>query len=194
MKNSLLAITLALLSVTTAYAAAPKANGFYFGGVAGFSNLDSDGLEKDLDSVQNTTSASWGIYGGYKFLKYLAVEGRFTYLGLAKFTTGEYSAKIKPTALTANLVGILPLGESGAEIFGQVGVGGVFVDDNFSSVGLTSLDNEATGTVGLGIRTYVTETVALSFQYDVYGWEAKVQDKKYDLLAGTALFGLQWMF
>ena len=194
MQKSLL-FALLFLGATAAHAVEPKAQGFYFGGVAGVTNFDDDGIGKAYGADLKDNSASFGIFGGYKFLKFLSVEGRFTYLGKYDYLDDAATKiKVKPTALTANLVGIIPLGGSGVELFGQAGVGGVFINDNLPSVGLPSLDNEATGTVGAGIRVYATETVAISAHYDWYGWEQKFESQKYDVNVETVLFGLQWLF
>jgi hypothetical protein len=189
MQKSIVAFMLAVLAVATTQAAEPKESGPYFGGVAGFSGFDDDGLGDAYSVSLDNDSVAFGIFGGYKLLKYLALEGRFTYLG-----DGGAETTLKPTALTANVVGILPLGSSGTELFGQVGVGGVSINDNLSNAGTSNLDNEAVGTVGVGIRVYATDTVALSAQYDVYGWQSKVEGEKYDFTVGALLFGLQWQF
>ena len=189
MHKSIVVLMLAILGATTAQAAQPSESGPYTGGVAGLSGSDDDGLGDRYGIDLGDTSAGFGIFAGYKFFKYLSVEGRFTYLG----NSGQ-GVTLKPTALTANVVGILPLGSGGLELFGQAGIGGVFLNENLESRGAPGLDDETVATVGIGIRAYATEQVALTAQYDLYGWQAKVEGQDYDLSTGMFLFGLHFQF
>jgi hypothetical protein len=189
MHKSIVVLTLAILGATTVQGAQPSERGFYTGGVAGFTGSDDDGLGDRYGVDLGDTSAGFGLFGGYKLMKYLSVEGRFTYLG-----NGGQGVTLKPTALTANLVGILPLGSRGLELFGQVGVGGVFINENLEDRGAPGLDDETVATVGAGIRAYATEKVALTAQYDLYGWQSKVEGQEYDLSSGLFLFGLHFQF
>ena len=189
MQKQILIFALVLLGATQAQAVEPKEKGFYAGGVVGFSNFDDDGFGGVYNQNLSGESGAFGVFGGYKLLKYLSFEGRFTYLGDA-----DKTLTYKPTALTANVVGILPLGTSGVELFGQLGVGGVFINENLSDVGADSQGNEAVGTAGVGIRIYATEMVSFSFQYDRYAWEQKDKGQKYDFSSDTFLAGIQWLF
>ena len=191
MKNRTFILALALIGagLTQTHAAQPKEKGFYFGGVAGISNFDDDGFGEVYDQDLNRESGAYGVFGGYKFLKYLSLEGRFTQLGDASL-----SLTYKPTALTANVVGILPLGSRGVELFGQAGLGAVSINENLSNVGADSQGTEQVGTIGVGIRVYPTEIVSLSLQYDRYGWEQKDKGEKYDFSTDMIMVGLQWLF
>jgi len=189
MQKKILIFALVLMGATQAQAVEPKEKGFYAGGVVGFTNFEDDGLGKIYSQDLTSESGAFGVFGGYKLLKYLAFEGRFTYLGDA----GE-SVRYKPTALTANVVGILPLGASGVELFGQLGLGGVFISENLSSVGADSEDKSTVGTAGVGVRIHATEMVSFSFQYDWYQWEQKDKGEKYDFNADSFLAGIQWLF
>jgi len=189
MQKKILIFALVLMGATQAHAVEPKEKGFYAGGVVGFSNFEDDGLGGVYNQNLSGESGAFGVFGGYKLLKYLSFEGRFTYLGSA-YKTLTY----KPTALTGNVVGILPLGTSGVELFGQLGIGGVFINENLSSVGADDQDKEVVGTAGVGVRVYATEMVSFSFQYDRYGWEQKDKGKTYDFSSDTFLAGIQWLF
>jgi len=189
MPKSILICALVLIGANQAYAAQPKEKGFYAGGVVGFTSFDDDGLGSIYSEKLSSQSGAFGVFGGYKFLKYLSLEGRFTYLGNA----GE-SLRYKPTALTANVVGILPLGTSGLELFGQAGLGGIFINENLSNAGIDSQDNELVGNVGGGIRAYATDTVSISLEYARYGWEQEDKGQTSDFTTDTVLFGLQWLF
>jgi len=114
-------------------AAEPPARGFYVGGSAGITELDDDGLASSVGIDLDDSDTSFGIYGGYKILKYLAVEGRLVNLG--SYTLSDSfspaSEDIDLSVLSAHVVGIVPFGASGWEIFGQLGLGRLNIDTDF---------------------------------------------------------------
>lgn len=196
MKIKFFAFALLLFGTSTVMAVEPAANGWYFGGNAGVTRFDDDDLIKNINEAEgealslDKTSYAYGIYGGYKFLKFLSLEGRFTSLG--DFTVTEQlvgQESIKPTALTANVVGIIPFGASGWEIFGQLGAGGVFINTDFPEV-----DDDTVLTAGAGVRVYATERVALGLQYDWYTSEQTVLGEKFDFSVGATQFTLHFQF
>jgi len=192
MRITLSLLALAGLLATPAHAVQPKESGFYVGGVVGGSTFDDDGAGDDLDLDLEAFSPVFGAFGGYRFSKYLATEGRFTYLG-----DGADDATFKSTALTANVVGILPLGNGSFELFGQLGIGGVFVNDNIDDKvpGADSVDDEIIYTTGLGIRFWGNEKAALSLQYDFYTFEADAGGSEdYDVSYSLVTLGVTVQF
>ena len=189
MKYSI-AASLILLISSTALAAPPTEKGWYAGGVVGVTNADDDKLFESPGVSFDDTDVSYGLFAGYKFLKYLGLEARFTQLGRYSIsTTNSGSDKIKPTALSANLIGSLPLGQSSWELFGQLGVAQVLVNTD-----LPEVDDQTAGTAGVGIRVYPKENVAFTLQYDVYLWEEEIGNEKYDIEIGTTQVGLLFHF
>jgi|GEM_PF-4187206 OmpA-like transmembrane domain. len=141
-------VTVALLCAgATANAAEPEARGFYAGAMAGTTEFDDDGLCGDWDC--NESDSGYGVFAGYKFLKYFAVEARYSDFGM-----------FDATALSAHAVGIIPFGASGWEVFGQIGVGRM---DDF--------ETETVASAGLGVRFYPTPNLGFSLQTDAYVWE-----------------------
>jgi hypothetical protein len=91
----------------------------YLGGTLGSAQLDDD----ELPANANLDDSSWalGVYGGYQFGRYFAVEGAAKWLGryASDISTQRYAV------LTGSAVGILPFGQSGFDVYGQLGLGGV---------------------------------------------------------------------
>ena len=115
----------AMLTAGIASAVEVKEKGAYIGGAIGVTEVDQDSLDAVERLGANVDKKDTGVqlWGGYKFLKWFAVEGRYSYLG--EYTASNPGAGVKEdaAALTANAVFILPLGGSGWELYGQVGLG-----------------------------------------------------------------------
>lgn len=131
-----------------ASAAEQEASGFYVGAAGGISEFDDDGWFQGLN--YDDSDSSYGVYAGYKFFKYFAVEARYVDLG---FDASVFSG---------HAVGIIPFGTSGWELFGQLGAG---------SVDLGSFDSKSVGSAGLGVRFYPTSHLGISIQTDAYVFE-----------------------
>jgi hypothetical protein len=92
-------------------AAEPKVRGPYIGGAYGISTFDDDGGFTSLGLTLDDEDTSLQLYGGYKFLKHLAVEVRYVDLG----TFDLAPIDLDVTAISVHAVGIVPFGESGWE-------------------------------------------------------------------------------
>ena len=185
-KKILLATALLCLS-SSAIAVEPVARGFYIGGSAGVTELDDDGLFSGLSFDDSDTA--YGIFGGYKILKYLAVEGRYTNLGTYSVSDGFDTVKLEGTALSAHVVGIIPFGSSGWELFGQLGLGRLNIDTNCCGD-----DDETVGSAGIGVRFYPTAHLGLSLQIDAYAWEEDDGFETADLAIGATQLGIHYLF
>lgn len=137
-----------------------KDKGGYVGGAFGFTGFEDDnqfaGLPVDDDGT------SFQIYGGYKFLRYFALEGRLLNLG----SYSVAGVKTDVGGATVNAVGILPLGSTMWELFAQLGFGRV----NLETQGIADRD-ETVGSFGIGVRVTPIEHLSISLQIDGYGWE-----------------------
>ena len=173
MFKRLLAITAAIVLLSTAQAAEPVERGGYFGGGGGTSLFDDDGASGGFLDDSDTALM---LFGGYKFFKYLSVEGRY-----ADF--GSFDG-LDVSALSIHAVGIIPFGTSGWELFGQLGLGSVNLefdnlDDDYSSVA-----------AGIGVRFSPTPNFAIGIQTDVHVFEEDDFGSTYDLsVGGTMLTG-----
>lgn len=111
--------------------------GFYLGAGAGgtkfngFDELCRDitgalpGLPVDTRCQSGETAFSWKLFAGWRFNPFLAVEGGYANLGKASGDTEifgrDVNGEISASALFGELVGSLPLGQSG-RLFGKLGL------------------------------------------------------------------------
>lgn len=148
-----------LAASAAASSAEPPANGFYAGGSVGTSIFEDDGSFFGLDFDDSDTAFQGHL--GYKFLRFFAVEGRYTNYGTFSVESIEFDA----TAVSVHAVGIIPFGHSGWEMFGQLGIGSV----NLEFDGID--DDQTTLGGGLGVRFYPTQFLSIGVQTDVHVWE-----------------------
>lgn len=184
LKKTLFVAVLLGLSAA-ASAAAPPERGAYLGAGYGSSAYDDDGAFRGLSFDDSDNSLQ--LFGGYKFLKHLAVEGRYQTFG--SFTLSDVqTAKIDVSTLSVHAVGIVPFGTSGWELFGHLGLGVVSQD-----VGSFSDDVAAFGG-GFGVRWYATRNFALAAQTDVFVWEDDSLGPTLDVSAGATQLAFQFIF
>ena len=160
-----------------------KSRGAFIGGGLGISTFDDGGAF--AGSSFDDEDSSFQIYGGYKFLPYFALEGR--YVDLGTFTVNTLDIDV--TAASIHAVGIVPFGESGWELFGQLGLGVV----NFDLTGLGDEDEEVFAG-GIGVRFSPTSNFSLAIQTDVYVWEDNSLGPVYDLAVGGTQLTIQYIF
>ena len=157
-------------------AAAPAEKGAYIGGAFGMTTLEDDGLFNGLNF--DDSDSGFGIFGGYKFFKYLAVEGRYTDFG----TFSVDGLGIDASVVSVHAVGIIPFGDSGWELFGQLGLGTV----DISILGDST--SESVGSAGMGIRYSFSENLSVGVQTDAYAYEEVDFGSTYDVgVVETAL-------
>ena len=176
----------ALLSLgSLANAAEPPPNGPYFGGGVGASTYDDDGAFLGLSFDDSDSSLQ--LFGGYKFFKHFAVEGRYQDFGT--FTlTGFNRVNFDVTALSAHAVGIVPFGTSGWELFGHLGIGVISQDAE-------SFDDDVSAAAGgIGVRWYPTRNFSLSAQTDVLVWEDDSIGPTLDISVGATQIAVQYIF
>ena len=161
--------TLLVLSWGVADAAAPAENGAYIGAGLGITTLEDDGLFNGL--TVDDSDSGFGIFGGYKFFKHLAVEARYTDFGT--FTVEGLG--IDASVVSVHAVGIIPFADSGWELFGQLGLG--TVDINV----LGDSTSENVGSAGLGVRYSFSENLSLGLQTDAYAYEEVDFGTTYDI-------------
>ncbi len=176
-RNILCCFLLGLSLSFSASAAEQRARGGYIGGSLGVSSLDDDGAFDG--SAFDDSGTAYGIFGGYKFFKYLAVEGRYTSFGI--FSVSDEDIDIDVLSLHA--VGIVPFGASGWELFGQLGIGTANIDCDVCS-------NETVGSAGIGVRFYPTSNLGISLQTDAYAWE----EDGIDPVVGATQVTIQYFF
>ena len=119
MTRQVVLTALLVLSWGVTDAAPPAEKGAYIGGGFGPTSLEDDGLFSGL--TFDDSDSGFGIFGGYKFFKYLAVEARYADFGT--FTVEGLG--IDASVVSVHAVGIIPFADSGLELFGQLGLGTV---------------------------------------------------------------------
>ena len=183
MKRSVTALLALLLASASAGAAQQEARGFYIGGIAGTGTAEDDGYFYGFDFDDSGTS--YGIAGGYKFFRFLAVEGRL--LNLGRYSVED--TDIDVAGLSAHVVGIIPFGQSGWELFGQLGIGAVGLDCDGCDT-----DSGAAGSAGIGLRFYPTPHLGISLQADAYAWQEEDFYDTYDVGVRTVQLGVHYLF
>jgi len=180
-KKLMLACVL-LMFAMPGMAAGSKASGGYIGGGLGMSVFDDDGAFDGLAFDDQDTAGM--IFGGYKFGKYFALEGRYTDFG----SFSVLGAGFDISALSFHVVGSIPFGTSGWELFGQLGFGQVSLD-----IAGDSTDESAVA-AGIGIRYSFSERLSVAAQTDVFVWEDSDIGQTYDLSVGSNLVSVQYIF
>jgi len=178
MARNVILVTL-LFVAAGANADEPKARGAYIGASFGASVFDDDGAIGGFFDDEDTSQQ---VYGGYKFFKNFAVEGRYAELG--SFSAGFNTLDI--TALSVHAVGIIPFGTSGWELFGQLGVAQV----NLEVTGLGDGDETAV-TAGIGVRWHINQSFTVGAQIDAYVWQDDDLGSQYDFSVGTNQLSFQ---
>lgn len=179
-----------LLSTSgSAIAAEQQARGFYVGGMAGVTNFDDDGLFNGYKF--DDSGVGYAAFAGYKFFRYLSVEGRISYLGSYSIKDPFFGQKedFDATALSAHVVGIIPFGKSGWEMFGQLGIGSLKLDADCCGD-----DNQTVGSAGLGVRFYPSPHLGISLQTDAYAFEEDAYYGTYDIGIVATQLGIQYIF
>ena len=207
MNKQLLLIALsAALGVSSAQAAD---TGFYVGGSLGQStanDFNGSDIDAELFSSYGITSSTstddsdtgWKVFAGYRFMKYLAVEGAYTDLGeftahstVTSPSAGIVDSSIETDAWTISALGILPLGDS-FSLFGRVGVNlwSADISATGSGGGVTasaSDDDDGTDWVyGVGAAWNFTNNLSLRGEWERYD----LGDGDVDLWSA----GLSWNF
>jgi opacity protein-like surface antigen len=176
LKKSLLVATL-LVAFGAAQAAEPKSHGAYIGGGIGTSLFD-DG-DAFAGFLRDDSDSSKMLFAGVKVFKYLAIEGRYSDFG----TFSIDGAAFDVSALSAHLVGTVPFGDSGWELYGQLGLGTLEFDAGF---GIDDDQSAAAG--GIGLRYSPSPNISLGIQADAFVWEDDLLGPAYDLgIIGTSL-------
>lgn len=188
MKTSIAAAVLTMVAANNGYAELHTVEGAY----------TSTNTHSSSVAPHANTKSSQASSGGYRLLKYFALEKRSSTLG--QYTAGTSSDMVKTdfAALTGNAVGILPFGDSGFELYGHFGAGMISRKGNTAFPVPEDNENGTVGTAGLGLRYTSSNFNALSFSagYDTYLFQAadNYSDKSYGQSVTMTKLGLQYHF
>lgn len=175
-------VGLVFLAVSSvAFAEPAKERGAYVGGGLAATMFDDGGAFAGFNV--DDSDSGFGVFGGYKFLKYFAVEGRYNDFGT--FRLEGIGADV--TGLSIHAVGIVPFGNSGWEIFGQLGLGTVKFKVDTS-------EDESVGSAGLGVRFSWASNFAVAAQLDAYAYEDTSLGASYDVSVSSTMISFQYIF
>jgi len=176
-------LVIMIASCGTAIAAEPPASGAFIGVGAGQSLFDDDGAFGGFGFDDTDTLLQ--ISGGYKFLKYLAVEGQYSNYGTFSVRGNDIDA----SAISVHAVGIVPFGTSGWEIFGQAGLAII----NFDAFGLVD-DSQTAVAGGIGVRFHPVPNISIGIRTDVLVWQDDSSATTYDMALGGTVLSAQFLF
>jgi hypothetical protein len=172
-RTAISVFALALL-FSSAQASGPLDQGGYIGGGIGSSRFDDSFVIVDF-SRDDSDSASM-LFAGYKFSRYLSLEGRYSDFG--SFLVFGDPADL--SALSLHAVGTVPFGDSGWELYGQLGFGTV----NFDYFNFAEEDESALAG-GIGLRFRPSRNFSIGVQADVFTWDDNLLGPAYDSGIGT---------
>jgi hypothetical protein len=176
-------VGLVILAVSSAAFAEPaKERGAYIGAGFAGTTFDDGGAFAGFDF--DDSDSGLAIFGGYKFLKHLAVEARYNDFGT--FTLEGFGVDV--SSLSVHAVGIIPFGDSGWELFGQLGLGTVDFDSGVGS------EDESVGSAGLGVRYSWSSHFAVAAQLDAYAYEDTSLGASYDVGVTSTMISFQFIF
>ena len=166
MKKSVLCLLAVIVAATVPAAASDT--GFYLGVGLGQTNIDIRDFYPTLGDSLETTSTGYKVYGGYRFLKFLAVEASYANLGSPQGLEKNVpehpeKAEVGVKGWDAFAVGILPLGNV-VDVFGKIGMMGWNTDITSIQDGEIKYSESTSGTdtaYGFGIGFWVGENVTL---------------------------------
>ena len=166
MKRSVLCL-LAILVAATIPASASD-TGFYLGAGIGRSSIDILEFYPSLGESVEQTNTGYKAYGGYRFLKFIAVEAGYADFGSPQGIERNVQehperAEVSVKGWDAFAVGILPVSNV-VDIFGKLGM--MSWDTNITSVqdGEVIFSESSTGTdvaYGIGVGFWVGPNVTL---------------------------------
>ena len=124
MRKSLLFLTIMLVAAAVPVSAVE--NGFYLGGSIGGSTLEVQDFDEDFGAFRfSDGDTAYKLFGGFRFLNFLAVEAGYVDLGdptdiIASIEGDELEVQIGVKGWDAFAVGLLPLGP--VDLFAKIGV------------------------------------------------------------------------
>lgn len=157
-----------ILGLTTVTAPLSAQEGrWYIGGAVGQSDLDQNGFDEET---------GWRLYGGYKFVPFVAAEVGYTYLG--DFNSNRSNGSVEIDGMETSIIGMLPLMDN----FALLGKIGAYWWDSTIDGTLLSLneDDDVDLTYGIGAEFRVYNQMGIRASWDRYN---EVADSDVDLIS-----------
>ena len=192
MRKQLVAVVAISLLSASAFAEASK-EGWFAGVSAGAAKVNENAfrgptyvVQSDVVSVDDK-DASLQVWGGYRLADWVSMEARYSTLG-EYVTNGDGSAgqdqdKTEAEALSVHMKLIWPFGDSGFDVYGQLGLGIAKWDSDFTVIefeGLPPINGQsrfsASGTepavsYGVGVRWTIIPQLTVQLAVDAYRFD-----------------------
>lgn len=185
-----LALATALAAVVAAPAFAQSegnTSGLYLGAGVGRFNVEIDNAEELAQTVQSFDSddTSWKVFGGWRFLPWLAVELDYIDLGKPEDTLGSgVKISTEVNGFAPYVVGTLPLGP--IELFARAGY--YFYDIKVNAQSIKTVDESDEDFVyGGGVGITLFEHLNARLEYEVID-ASQVKDANALWLSGAWRF------
>lgn len=169
-KRILAAMIVLVLSAPALASQMSVPDGWYIEGNAGYSHLSNLSIPGSI----NASGVGGNANLGYKFMPYVAAEiGYSLYSGASiKDSAGVQAAKGKPYSYDIALRGILPIVDSGFELFAKLGAERITTSYSIKNqtaaalLGISSGSHSATGLyLGVGGQYYIMPELAIVAQW-----------------------------
>jgi len=147
------------LTVMALSAGAALAGPLYFGASVGETTIETS--DNGFDFKDSDTGSK--VYGGFRFLKFLGVEGSYVKFGSPSDSSGGTDVKIDATGWDAFGVGVLPMGPF--EIFAKVGFVMWNTDTKVSGSGSNS-DSGTDTAYGAGVAWVFGKHLGVRGEYE----------------------------
>ncbi len=137
-----------------------KATG-YVGGALGLTKDNKDGLEdiaNQFGVTKEDEDTALQIFGGYRFNKYFAIEGKLANLGEYTISDCCDNIVIEGRAVSVDAALIIPFGNAPLDLQAQVGLAIASIDVK-SNFGVNEDSSETGGHAGLALRWHASPTV-----------------------------------
>lgn len=154
---------------------------FYIGGSAGQAEYqDIDQVETACAGVgaactTDETDSAFKLFAGYRFARYLAVEGGYIDLGEAVADAAAPLAAAATLSAQGGFLSLLPqipIGSMGS-IFGRVGLSAVDAELVVASGGATATDSSGAAALvlGFGAEIHLTEAVSVRGEWERHSFD-----------------------
>jgi len=193
MRKQLVAVVAISLLSASAFAEASK-EGWFAGVSAGAAKVNENAfrgptyvVQSDVVSVDDK-DASLQVWGGYRLADWFSMEARYSTLGEyvtnGDGTAGQDQDKTEAEALSVHMKLIWPFGDSGFDVYGQLGLGIAKWDSDFTVIefedGIPPLNGQsrfsASGTepavsYGVGVRWTIIPQLTVQLAVDAYRFD-----------------------
>ena len=143
-----------------------------------YAGLGMGSATYSADTIIDDSDMSFTVFGGYKFNQYLALQANVLNLG-------EYSGdgvvlnSTEISGLSMTVVGILPIGNQGFELFGRLGLGLINYEQNYDlwdyEGSNSSIGEALVSSVGVNYTPVNFKQMSFHLAYENYYFETRYE-------------------